>query len=387
MTGKGASHDIGERHPNASAGGSPMPVTASVRSMSAVTATLCGASALVLAPLWAPLVLAAWFADLSRPAVRKLERVLGGRRRAAGAAVVLVVVGVLLPVVGIAFALATATQDLLVQVRAATEGQGSLASALLGGGAVGSPPQVRDWADLASRYGANAWRTIAVLAHASASAAIATIVFIAALYTFVVDGQRGYAWLEKHAPITPAELARLAGAFRETGRGLLIAGGGTALVQGVLATVAYVAIGIPRALILGPLTAVCALVPFVGTGLVWISLAIELAASEQYWRAGAVALMGAGVGVIDNFVRPLLARSGHLQLPTFVVLSSMLGGVAVFGPTGALLGPLLVRLCVESLAIVAERPREGSAREQAPSDTSGSPNAPENGPGALRTDG
>lgn len=328
------------------------------RPMSAVTAGLCVGALLILVPLWAPLVLAAWFADLLRPAVRNLERALGGRRRAAGALVVLVLVGVLLPLLGIGLALATAMQDLLAQVRAAIEGQGSLAGALLGGGGAGSRPEVRDWADLASRYGANAWRTFSVVAHASASAAIAALVFVAALYTFVVDGERAYAWLEEHSPIEREELARLAVAFRETGRGLLVAGGGTALVQGALATVAYVAIGIPRALILGPLTAVCALVPFVGTGLVWIPLAIELGTSGQYWKAGVVVAMGALVhGLVDNFVRPMLARSGRLHLPTFVVLVSMLGGVTAIGATGALLGPLLVRLCMESLAIVRERRR------------------------------
>jgi predicted PurR-regulated permease PerM len=221
---------------------------------------------------------------------------------------------------------------------------------------------MRDWADLVSRYGANAWRALSLVARASASAAIGALVFVVALYTFVVDGERAYAWLEKHAPITREELARLAGAFRETGRGLIVAGGGTALVQGALATAAYVAIGIPRAVIFGPLTAVCALVPFVGTGLVWIPLAIELGASGQLWRAGVVVAMGAGVhSLVDNFVRPILARSGHLHLPTFVVLISMLGGVAAFGATGALLGPLVVRLCVESLAIVADRRRQNLA--------------------------
>jgi predicted PurR-regulated permease PerM len=97
------------------------------------------------------------------------------------------------------------------------------------------------------------------------------------------------------------------------------------------------------------------LLPLVGTALVWIPLAIELAATGEYWQAGVVVLVGAGVhSLIDNFVRPLLARYGRLTLPAFVVLVSMLGGAAVFGAAGALLGPLLVRLCVESLAIVSE---------------------------------
>ena len=325
--------------------------------MQALRVVLCIAALVVLAPLWMPLVLAAWFADLLSPAVRMLERLLGGRRRAAGALIVLVLVGVLLPLVGIIAALASAIGDLLEQVRAALEGRGSLAGALLGGGSGGSDLNVRDWADLASRHGANAWGALTTAARASASAAIGSLVFVAALYTFAVDGERAHAWLERHAPIPRPALARLTSAFRETGRGLIIGGGVTALVQGALATVAYLAIGIPRAILLGPITAVCAIVPFIGTGLVWIPLAISLGASGQYWRAGVVVAMGAGVhSLVDNFLRPVLTRFGRLNLPSFLVLLSMLGGVAVFGATGALLGPLLVRLCVESLAIAPEPP-------------------------------
>src|SRR5579859_6543210 len=126
--------------------------TPPLKSMSVVTTALSLASIAVFAPLWAPLVLAAWFADFLRPAVRRLERLLGGRRRAAGALVVLVVVGVLLPLGGVAAALTSAIRDLLDQVRAALEGQGSLAGALLGGGD-GAHPATPDWADLATRYG------------------------------------------------------------------------------------------------------------------------------------------------------------------------------------------------------------------------------------------
>lgn len=321
----------------------------------AVTVALCLATAVVIAPLWTPLVLAAWFADLLRPGVRRLERVLGGRRRAAGAVVVLLALGVVLPMGEAILALIASAQDLLHQLRAALEGQGSLAGALLGG-TVHGPPQLRDWADLASRYGTNAWRALAVVARASATAAIGLLVFVAALYVFAVDGEQAYAWLEANAPIPRASTARLVRAFRETGRGLLVAGGGTALVQGLTATVAYVSIGLPRGMLLGALTAVAAIVPVVGTGLVWVPLAIELAVTGQYGRAAVVVVVGAGVhSVIDNFVRPMLARYGRLALPGFVVLVSMIGGAAVFGAAGALLGPLVVRLCVESLAMASEQ--------------------------------
>ena len=54
-------------------------------------------------------------------------------------------------------------------------------------------------------------------------------------------------------------------------------------------------------------------------------------------------------------VRPMLSRYGKLRMPTFLLLISMLGGLALFGAWGVLLGPLLVRLAVEGLEILRER--------------------------------
>jgi predicted PurR-regulated permease PerM len=348
--------------------------------MRVFTVALCLAACVVLAPLWAPLVLAAWAADILAGPVRRLERVLGGRRKAAAAVVVLLVVGALIPIIGVVAALASGVVELLGQARAALEGQGSLAGVLLGQGAgeAAGRQDAQDWANLASRHGANAWRALSFVARASATAAIGLLVFVAALYTFAVDGERIGAWLEEHAPAPRAAVARLVGAFFETGRGLIVAGGGTAVIQGLVATLAYVAIGIPRALLLGPLTAICALVPFIGTGLVWIPLSIELAAAGQYGRAAVVVGVGAGIhSLIDNFVRPMLARYGRLTLPPFLVLVSMLGGLAAFGATGALLGPLLVRLFIESLAIISEGARDGSV---SPDEARGQEHAGPSGP-------
>lgn len=334
-----------------------------MKAISIIVGGLCVAAACVFAPLWAPLVMAAWFTDLLNPTAARLERLLGSRRRAAAALLVLIAVGVILPLVAIIGALSGSAREFANQLRSAFEGQGSLDGALLGGGTVGAPPHVPNWAGLATRYGASAWSALTVAARASASAAIGTLVFLTALYTLIVDGQRAYAWLEAHAPISPAHLARFAAAFRETGRGLLVGGGGTSLAQGVVATIAYLAIGVPRALILGPLTALCSLIPFVGTALVWIPLAVGLVTSGHYGRAAILAACGIGIGVIDNILRPLLTRYGKLQMPTMVVLLSMLGGAALIGASGALLGPLLVRLCIEALAIQSQNRAEADAAQ------------------------
>jgi predicted PurR-regulated permease PerM len=321
-----------------------------------LTLGLVAAATLALAPLWVPLVLAAWFADLMWPIVVRLRQGLHGNRRAAAAIVLLLAVIVLVPLVALIVGLVASIGDLVEQVRAALAGNGTLEGVLLGdGGSPATAPSPRDWAVLAHKYGADAWRTASALARASAQVAVGLIVFAVALYALAAERERAYAWLEEHAPIPREAFIRFAQAFRETGRGLLLGTGGTALVQGAVATVTYLMIGLPRAMVLGPLSAICALIPVVGTGLVWIPVAAELALHHDYVRALVVAIVGAVIeSLIDNFLRPVIARYGRLNLPAAVVLVAMLAGIAAFGAAGAILGPLLVRLAVEGLAIARD---------------------------------
>jgi predicted PurR-regulated permease PerM len=324
--------------------------------MRVLTLALVAASVLTLAPLWVSLVLAAWITDLTWPLVVRLRHRLRGNRRAAAAIVLLLAVVVLVPLAGLAIGLVASVIDLVGRLRAALAGHGTVEGALLEGSPLpAAPTTIHDWVALASKYGADAWRAATAVAQASASAAMALFIFAVALFALAADRERAYAWLEEYAPISTESFTRLAGAFRETGRGLLIGTGGTALVQGAIATVTYVAIGLPRALVLGPLTVICALVPAVGTGLVWIPLAAELALTHDYVRALVVVVVGALIqSLIDNFLRPVIARYGRLDLPAAVVLISMLGGIGAFGASGVLLGPLLVRLAAEGLAIARD---------------------------------
>jgi predicted PurR-regulated permease PerM len=323
------------------------------KAMRVLALALAVVAAVAIAPFWAPLVLAAWFADLLQPLVRALQRRLGGRRRGAAAIVVLLVVVAAVPLVVMGVEVVIGLRDLARQLRSAFEGQETLAGVLLGDGH--SFPTTRELARLATRYPGNVWKAGAAVAQASVWVLLWILVFVSSLYNFAANGLHNYRWLARHAPIPRRAFTRLARAFRETGRGIIVGGGGTALAQGATATAVYVAVGVPRAWLLGPLTAIAALVPVIGTGLVWIPLAIELAVRGDYVRAVIVAVTGAVViSVLDNLLRPVLTRFGRLKLPLLVVLVSMLGGIAAFGPWGALLGPLVVRMAAEAADIARD---------------------------------
>ncbi|HWO09044.1 MAG TPA: AI-2E family transporter, partial [Polyangiaceae bacterium] len=121
------------------------------------------------------------------------------------------------------------------------------------------------------------------------------------------------------------------------------------------------------AVVLGLVTTFAALIPSVGTGLVWVPLAVGLAIAGRMGQAAAVVGLGFAVSVADNFVRPWLSRFAHVDLNMFVLFIAMLGGIAVFGAWGLLVGPLFVRLCVEALRLANERRELGDGTRASPS--------------------
>jgi predicted PurR-regulated permease PerM len=315
---------------------------------------LVALAVLTILPLWVPLVLAAWSAILTRPLNQRVARLVGGRSRAAGMVTVVLVLAVLTPVVITALSLSGSMVDLLTRVQHTEDGAQAM-SALLS--SESSPAEPVDLADtrqlfeLIRRHGLSAIDTARTLFGAVAAVAVGLFVFVFAFYTFLVDGTRAYRWLLDHSPLSPAHSVRMAAAFEETGRGLFLSLGGTALFQGTAATLGYLVIGVPQALMLGMLTFVGSFIPLIGTALVWVPVTTGLLLVDRSGQAIAVLVLGLVVSSLDNFVRPWLSRYGDLQLPTFVIFVAMLGGIAAFGGAGPLLGPLIVRLAVEAMLI------------------------------------
>ena len=116
---------------------------------------------------------------------------------------------------------------------------------------------------------------------------------------------------------------------------LLIAG-----IQGTLAGLGYWALGVPNALFWAILTGAMSIIPAFGAFLVWVPIALYLGFTGHWGKAALLALWGGAiVSTIDNFLYPILIGP-RLRQHTVAVLLSILGGVAFFGVTGIVLGPV-----------------------------------------------
>jgi predicted PurR-regulated permease PerM len=324
---------------------------------------LCLFTLIVMSPLWAPLLLAGWTAILVRSPHERLGNKLGGSRRAAAALTVAFVVVLIVPLVLVTISLVGGAVDLAKNVIAAGGGLESVRALFSGGSGAKIEAQTFDRLfDIAQQHGAGAWRALTLIAGATANVVIGAFVFVLGLYAFLVDGRRFDHWLELNVPLPPGAYRRFAKAFVETGKGLFIGVGLTAAAQAVVLTIGYFAIGLPQAAMLGAVTLVAALIPAGGAGIVWVPLSAGLAFTGNVSGAVVVLVLGVVASTGDNFLRPWLSRYAKLNLPTFALLVAMLGGVALLGAWGLLLGPLLLRWAVEGLQLLRDARMPTAAR-------------------------
>lgn len=114
-------------------------------------------------------------------------------------------------------------------------------------------------------------------------------------------------------------------------------------IQGALAAAVFVLLGLPHSVLLGAAVALSALIPAVGVAIVFVPVVLYLFFTAGVLPAVGLLVVGVGVGVVDNVLGPLLYKRG-LRLHPLLILLSVLGGLAFFGPVGFLAGPVTLSL-------------------------------------------
>lgn len=146
-----------------------------------------------------------------------------------------------------------------------------------------------------------------------------------------------------------------------------------ALMQGTLGGLIFWALDIRGALLWAVSMAIFSLIPAIGTGFVWVPVAIYLLVTGAVWQGVVLILAGIFIiSMVDNLVRPILVGR-DTRMPDYVVLISTLGGLQLFGFNGIVIGPLLAALFIAVWRIFAEMnkaERERQARVRASYDKS-----------------
>jgi len=139
-----------------------------------------------------------------------------------------------------------------------------------------------------------------------------------------------------------ALFAKFTTVIRATVKGNIL----VAAIQGALGGLAFWFLGLKGALLWAVVMAFLSMLPAFGAALVWVPVAMYFFLTGAIWQGVALVAWGTLViGLIDNVLRPILVGK-DTQMPDYVVLISTLGGMAVFGINGFVLGPLIAAMFI-----------------------------------------
>ncbi len=163
-------------------------------------------------------------------------------------------------------------------------------------------------------------------------------------------------------PMRKKTIAKLIDEFKKITHTVIYAQLIVALVQGTLATIAFYIFGVPFPLILGLALSFCALIPTIGTALIWIPASLYLILMGYFTKEYGVLAKGIGlflygliiISTIDNILLAKLIqkKTNILQLTTMI---GVIGGTALFGIIGIFIGPILLPLLITYFETFKER--------------------------------
>ena len=174
-----------------------------------------------------------------------------------------------------------------------------------------------------------------------------TVMFFLMLYLlffFLRDGDRLLNALVRALPLGDVRERLLFSRFAEVSRATIKGTFVVAIVQGTLGGLIFWMLGINAAVFWGVLMAVLSLLPAIGSAIIWLPAAIILMVTGSVVKGLVLIVVGTLIiGMVDNVLRPLLVGR-DTKMADYLILLTTLGGLAVFGISGFVIGPIIAAL-------------------------------------------
>ncbi|PKN19255.1 MAG: AI-2E family transporter [Deltaproteobacteria bacterium HGW-Deltaproteobacteria-6] len=188
-------------------------------------------------------------------------------------------------------------------------------------------------------------------------------VMLYCLFYFLRDGDDFVDAIAHYMPVDRRHLDTFISEFLVTSKATLkftfVIGG----IQGLLGGLVFYITGIEGALVWGVLMIGLSIVPAIGNAIIWAPAGIIMLLLGHIWQGIAILVFGAIViSSIDNLLRPILLGK-DIQMHSLLIFLSTLGGIAVFGFSGFVLGPVVAAFFLASWKLLLELSQEEQKRK------------------------
>lgn len=173
------------------------------------------------------------------------------------------------------------------------------------------------------------------------------------MFFLLKDGEGMVKTVKRLTPLREEQEDRILSTMRRMAKSVLVGGFAVAAIQGLVGGIGLAIVGIP-ALFWGTVMAFAALVPVLGTGLVWVPSVVYLLLTGHTGQAIFLAIWcGILVTSIDSILRPIIMR-GSSKISLLFLFMCILGGIKAFGPLGLIYGPLILAFVMVMITIYSE---------------------------------
>lgn len=178
------------------------------------------------------------------------------------------------------------------------------------------------------------------------------------LFFFLRDGRSLSRKIRQAIPLSAEYKRNLFGNFTTVIRATVKGNIAVAAAQGALGGLMFWILGIQSPLVWGVVMAFLSLLPAIGAALIWAPVAIYFLLTGAIWQGVTLIVFGILViGLVDNVLRPILVGK-DTQMPDYVVLISTLGGMALFGLNGFVIGPVIAALFIAAWDLFSSTTQE-----------------------------
>src|SRR3990167_8907401 len=169
------------------------------------------------------------------------------------------------------------------------------------------------------------------------------------LFYLIKDGDTIKKSLSDLIPLNPEYKTRVIEEIDNVTRGVIDGQVLTAIIQGILGGIGFFIFGIPNPIFWGFIMTILAIIPLLGTTIVWLPAGILEILSKDYFSGFGILLYGGLIVMnIDNILRPKLI-SKRTNIHPAVILVGFLGGMKLIGLMGFIIGPVILAVLLTLL--------------------------------------
>lgn len=169
-----------------------------------------------------------------------------------------------------------------------------------------------------------------------------TILVFFLLFFLLINASKIESSLLKYIPLKPENKKLITSETKSIVSSYAIGIPVIAVAQGICAYIGYIIFGVQDPILWGFITTVCSVIPFGGSGLIWVPLSGYLYSQGFTEEATGLAIYCAIVVLnIDNILRLIILKA-FADIHPLVTLFGVITGLKLFGFIGLIFGPLLI---------------------------------------------